>query len=421
MDEKRAAPEVVKVESWPSELPLFVLLVLAALAAWILIVFSIFGLFYAVLIGLFVFISHLAFVTHIRGSGVKLGPDQFPALHQRVRELSARAGIEPPAAYILQQGGALNALATKFLRSRMIVLYSDLLEACEGDNGARDMVIGHEIGHIRAGHLNWLWILAPGYFVPFLGSAYSRARERTCDRYGVALSGDRDGALRGLAILAAGGSHGPQVNLEAMVRQREDVAGGWMTLGRWLSPYPTLAERIEAVKPALGGGGSPGRRGPVLACGLMLLIFGLPVAGVLGLVSAVAIPTFKAAVDQALSLGEGEYDDYYEDESFPVELTAEEIEAATEEVFKGVEGLADAVRRFEGQNGALPEDADVVYDLWPTWYPDRPEPLDPFDGYRYGYGLTESGFLIWSSGPDQRGGTEDDLSFEFDRASPSAE
>ena len=108
---------------------------------------------------------------------------------------------------MLQTGGALNALATKLFGSNLIVLYSDLVEACDENEAALDMIVAHELGHIKAGHLRFMWFLLPGMMVPFLGTAYSRAREFTCDRYGFSGAGGGDGALRGLAILSAGAKH----------------------------------------------------------------------------------------------------------------------------------------------------------------------------------------------------------------------
>ncbi len=89
----RSAP---KVERWPSEQPLFVLLVLAALAIWGLLAISIIGFIYVALIAVVLFFSHVLFITHIRGSGVRLGPEQFPELWERVATLSRQAGMAQP-------------------------------------------------------------------------------------------------------------------------------------------------------------------------------------------------------------------------------------------------------------------------------------------------------------------------------------
>src|SRR4029453_4203886 len=141
-----------------------------------------------------------------------------------VERLSSRMGFaKTPEAYLIQEGGALNALATKFFKSEMIVLFSDLIDACGENHAARDMIVAHELGHLKEGHLRWHWHLLPGLLFPFLGQALSRAREYTCDRYGLAGSGDSRGALTGLAILAAGGKKGPEVNLKALAKQEENL------------------------------------------------------------------------------------------------------------------------------------------------------------------------------------------------------
>ena len=62
----------VRVERWPSEIPLLVFVALASAAIWLLLAATLFGLVYALAIGVFLFFAHLLFVTHVVGSGVKL-------------------------------------------------------------------------------------------------------------------------------------------------------------------------------------------------------------------------------------------------------------------------------------------------------------------------------------------------------------
>jgi len=198
MDSNEIVNDAVNVQRWPTETPLFVLVLLSAIACWIFLVLSIIGLVYAGMLGIFFFVSHVSFIAHLKGSAVRVGPDQMPELYERIEYLSRRVGLKAaPTVYVMQAGGTLNALATKFFSSNFVVLFSDLIEAC-GDNAeARDMIIAHELGHLKAGHLKGLWFLLPGMFIPFLGSAYFRAREYTCDRYGFcSLSGSESGAGR---------------------------------------------------------------------------------------------------------------------------------------------------------------------------------------------------------------------------------
>jgi len=231
--------EVVEVERWPSEVPLLLLCVLFSLAVYLVLLFTVIGLIYAACFAVFFFVAHAALMAHIRGSAVRLGPRQFPDLHRRVDEIAYQIGMEEvPAAYLMQAGGALNAFATRFLGLNVIVLYSELLEACGDNQAARDMIIAHELGHIRAGHLRFRWLIAPASLIPFLGTALSQAREYTCDRYGLVGAGERSGALMGLTILAAGGRHAPRVSQQELARQQEDLNTGWLTIGEWLSTHP---------------------------------------------------------------------------------------------------------------------------------------------------------------------------------------
>src|SRR5687768_11851073 len=262
----------IQVEPWPAERPLFVLNLLAALALWAIAILSIVGAVYGLMLGVFLFLMHLGFVAHVRGSGVRLGPDQLPELHAAVERLSCQIGLKKvPEAYVLQGGGLLNALATRFIGSDIVVLFSDLIEACGDDVGARDMIIAHELGHIHRGHVRWQFVIAPAMLIPFLGTALSRARELTCDRYGVAGAADREASVLGLTILAAGGTLGRRVNPRSLVTQRSSLETGWMTIGEWLSTHPPLVKRIAQIDPALAGATMASSRGVARA----LLILGV--------------------------------------------------------------------------------------------------------------------------------------------------
>ena len=272
-DAAGSADASIPLRRWPSERPLRFVVILVALLLWPVIAHSTIGIVYAIGFGIFFFLTHLAFIAHLRGSAVRLGPEQLPDLYRRVEELSAQVGMEPPAAYLMQAGGTLNALATRFLGSDFIVLYSDLLESCGDNAAARDFIIAHELGHLRAGHLRWRWLLVPGLAVPFLGSAYSRACERTCDRLGFDASADPQQALDGLCILAAGAREGRRINRRALVAQRDDLKTGWMRIGRWLSSHPPIAERLAVLDPSLDPDATTDRARGGLAVALVGLVY----------------------------------------------------------------------------------------------------------------------------------------------------
>jgi Zn-dependent protease with chaperone function len=274
-DTRRSVPSSIK--HWHSEKSLKIFVVLISIVIWILLTVTIIGILYALFIALGFFILHVGFITYLRGSAVKLGPEQFPELYKRVEILSSKAGLSKvPDVYLMQAGGTLNAMATKFLKSHMIILFTDLLDACGDNNDARDMIIGHEIGHLKAGHLDWYWFILPGMFVPILGQAYSRAREYTCDRYGYELCDNKESGIKGLVILSAGGKFANSVKMSTFINQKRDLDTAWMTLGRWFSSYPPIVDRIATLDRTIPGAELTYSKGALQAVILLLIMFTLP-------------------------------------------------------------------------------------------------------------------------------------------------
>jgi Zn-dependent protease with chaperone function len=385
----------VRVERWPTEVPLLVLVALSAAFLWLILALSVIGLIYALFIGLFFFISHLGFVAYLRGSALRLGPNQLPDLHARVLRLARRAGLSrEPEVYVMQAGGALNALATGFLRSKMVVLYADLLEACGENEAARDMIIGHELGHIKAGHLTVPWLLFPGFLVPFLGMAYSRAREYTCDRYGAALCGDLPQGLVGLGILSAGGVHGRQVNLRALASQREHLNTGFMTIGKWLSTHPPLSERLIALEPRMVDTPVRGEIGVARALAGMALA-GLVVIGLSALFVRALLPAFQEAMEAGQSLQAPS------DKADP-----------RDQVNYDLAMMVRLAMAYQKTSGSFPKDIQALRNAWELNHPRQAFPVDPYDGKPYGYVIKDDHAVIWSSGPDRRSGTDDDVAVD---------
>ncbi len=277
----RSPSYAITVTPSPAEKPLRVALLVVGIALWIMIVVSVIGLVYGIMLGLFLFFAHLSLIAHIRGSSIKLGPDQMPEIYGRVVELSRRVGMaKVPDVYLRQSGGLLNAFATRFGRANFVVLFSELVYACGNNRDALDFIIAHELGHLHRGHLNLRWLIGPAFFIPFLGTAYSRACEYTCDRYGFQASDNPDLSLDGLCILAAGPQFAHAVNRSAFAAQDRDLNTAFMKLGEWFATHPPLALRLSALASHL----TPTKIGSSLSANLgalaiALLIVVIPIGG----------------------------------------------------------------------------------------------------------------------------------------------
>lgn len=233
----------------PKESLYFAAAAVIGVMIYALLVVSIIGLFYIAFGALiFLFISGL-FTGTFRGNAVRVSEEQLPDVHRMVEHLSREMGFrETPAVYVMQAGGVLNALALRFLGRNFVVLYSDVVELARRQGAsALAFVVAHELAHHHRGHTGWRRLLVlPALWIPFLGSAYSRACEYTCDAYGAHWC--PAGAVDGLLVLAAGKRLYRDVDPAAFARQAETERGFWVWLAEATSTHPNLPKRVAAVR-----------------------------------------------------------------------------------------------------------------------------------------------------------------------------
>ncbi|MET0857522.1 MAG: M48 family metalloprotease [Telluria sp.] len=290
---------------YKNEKTLFGIMLVLSVLLWILLVVGTVGLalVYGALFFLVYCFAQSALISHIKGNGVQITAQQFPDLHRQIaaccEKLEQR---EQPDAYLMQMGGAFNAFATRFFGRDFLVLYSDVVDALEDNPDALNFYIGHEIGHIKRRHLKWSSVLLPASILPVIGAAYSRAREYTCDRHGMAACDHPLNAEFGIAALAAGGKRWRTMSKSEYIGQSRHTDSFWMSFHELVGDYPWLVKRMGAVR-ALAQGQEPSqpRRHP-MAMVLALFVPRLGVGGggglivtiaVVGILAAVAIPAYQ--------------------------------------------------------------------------------------------------------------------------------
>ena len=199
------------------------------------------------------FVSYVARAltrAYMIGHYVLVGPQQFPHLHKMVSDGAVALGLtEVPQAFVYNSNGVMNAMALRLVgRDRYIWLTSALIDS-DSDEQVR-FVIGHELGHHVAGHLDRLGHLLrlPSHFIPFLGPAYSRGRELTCDRIGLYVACNINASRSALQMLACGSAKlNAQMNADAFEQQEQMVPSIAGFILHIFSGYPRLTRRVEAV------------------------------------------------------------------------------------------------------------------------------------------------------------------------------
>jgi Zn-dependent protease with chaperone function len=333
---------------YKNENSLFTILFVISALFWLGITVGTLGI--VLIYVLFGFIFYLfvqsAFISYIRGTAVKVSKNQFPELYAMYEECCAKLGIqEEPELYILSADGLLNALATKFLGTKYVVLFSNIIDALEENPNAVKFYIGHELGHIKRNHLRWGPFLFPASILPLVGAAHARAQEYTCDLHGYkCCEASPKDALNAIAVLAAGEKKWRTINTEQYIAQSSWTGGFWMSLHELTADYPWLSKRMAHIhafsRKAVAQ--IPGRH--FFAWVLALFVPRLGVRGGGGLVSLMIL---IAIIGILAAIALPAYQDYT-------------IRAKNSSAFNTGTSLSSSISAYISENGSLPEALESV-------------------------------------------------------------
>ncbi|EHR63237.1 M48 family metallopeptidase [Saccharomonospora cyanea] len=168
-------------------------------------------------------------------SAVRVGPTQYPELHEIRTDCADTLGLDPlPDLYVTREAEP-NAM-TIGMETPFVVLTTGLVELLDVDS--LRFVVGHEFGHVLSGHavyrtmllrlldlrstLSWTPMSAFGLRA-VIGALneWFRKSELSCDRAGLLCGQDPAAALR-THVLMAGGIDPARVDLEAFLRQADE-------------------------------------------------------------------------------------------------------------------------------------------------------------------------------------------------------
>ena len=207
-------------------------------------------LVYGIVIWLGYLIAGVIYRATAFGNMILLSPNQFAHLYEMVETGAKELGLSPtPRTFLYNSNGLFNAFARRLMGGRYVFLTSALVDASD-DEQVR-FVIGHELGHHAAGHLNpWLnFLKMPAYVVPFLMPAYSRAREYSCDSIGAHLSKDPVASRSALQMLGCGCRRlNGAMSCEAFVAQESMVPPVAGFVAEIFRSHPRLTRRVAAIQ-----------------------------------------------------------------------------------------------------------------------------------------------------------------------------
>ncbi|MEE4022655.1 M48 family metallopeptidase [Gordonia sp. PKS22-38] len=241
----------------PWEIPMLILVIAATLVGYLAIVWLVilgqFSDYFLLLLALPLILLLIRGLTYAgpRVNGVQMTPTQFAEGYRMVVEAAARYGLEyVPDAYVVLGNGMVNAFASGHGFRRYIVVYSDLFEigGRARDPEALEFIIGHEIGHIAAGHTSYWRQLATsvGMNIPFVGAALSRAQEYTADNYGYYTR--PAGAPGVVGVLSSGKYMLSAVDFDQFADRATHERGFFTWAVNALASHPVLTWRAAALR-----------------------------------------------------------------------------------------------------------------------------------------------------------------------------
>ena len=189
----------------------------------------------------------------IEGHGVRVGPNQYPQIYEVVRDAATQIKVPMPTVIVFPGAGLIELLVAKrFSRRGYIIVTSDLMGALIEGGTSRElmMLIGRQLGHIKAGHFKlWFFKDVIGAFTWLIHRSYWRRCHMTADRIGLMVAGDYYAAEQSLLILTVGPKLAAHTSIDEIERQAEDLRDHfWPRLQRWLSEYPYIVERIARLR-----------------------------------------------------------------------------------------------------------------------------------------------------------------------------
>lgn len=256
----------------------FMLVVITSIFVYLAMLVSIVGVVILAVLTLFYWFIHNLTMVSIRKNGVKISEQQFPHFYAQAVTVAEQMNLkEMPDMYVMQSGGILNAFAAKFGMKNMVVLYSDIFALVE-EQGEKEVlyILAHEFAHIKRKHVGYGWLFMPGLAFPFLGKAYSRACEYTCDRSGAYYCQSFEGAKNALVILAVGPQLYKKVDQTVFMQQMATENGIYSWIDEVLSTHPSLPSRIHELSlffnKAETSEMKTSKKGLVLGIGCLLLV-----------------------------------------------------------------------------------------------------------------------------------------------------
>lgn len=238
-----------EIESWMFRVPNEHLALLVTLA--ILFGLSLFLYTFNIYIFLLVLFGAVIYVqlqqAQFLGNAIRVHRNQYPDIYEILKNQAERLGLPRASLYIIQDP-YLQAF-TLGITNCTVVLTSTLVEQL--NQKELNFVIGHELGHYKAGHTKLSTLFTPigsnNVLSGLIFGLWNRKTEYSCDRCGLILTRDIDSAISALIKLAIGKILYKKLDIKGYVAQIKTAEKGSVRLSELLGDHPLTTNRIKGL------------------------------------------------------------------------------------------------------------------------------------------------------------------------------
>lgn len=202
----------------------------------------------------FLWCVHKLTYWYIFGNSVRVSPAQYPELHTAVTKACEYIDLRPaPEVFVFHGSGMLQLWVLKrFTRKGHLYFTSEVVDTLldSGDSRQLMMLIGRQLGHIKAGHFRW-WFFTElmGQLAFLVHPAWQRRCHFTADRIGFLVAGDLEMARQALLTITVGKNLSASTNIEAIREQDDALHGSLFARYRQLfTDYPYMIHRIVELE-----------------------------------------------------------------------------------------------------------------------------------------------------------------------------
>lgn len=203
---------------------------------------------------------------------IRVSEKNFPYIKKTINEFATKINIKTPITYIMQSD-QINAFTYGTQNDAWVVITTRLIDTFNEQE--LKFVIGHELGHISAGHclINTMATLlfegglltsniVSRYFLPLKAflkifslalMKWQKASEYTCDRFGFLCCSQENVAYKSLIKLNLGLVHDVDIDIEDYLSQYDDIKQDWLfrtneKIDQINNTHPTVFKRILALR-----------------------------------------------------------------------------------------------------------------------------------------------------------------------------